>query len=327
KEFIEESKERFSKIICRILDIDEYFTQNNNFRIHKPMVQFSGKEANSILYLFKKNIDAITTEDDVFYSQVAYADPLKYKNNHLITFFLNCAIEEEKQIYGEVKKNVIRALNESKECFKDLYELVHQYKQAGDSKSGENTLLKQFEELERKGVVSESKRYSEFLDILASDILTISSIRAQRMKELEINKSTFENTLKREEYLKKMRSNLEEHFYSFTEEIIVKNKGRDDSSKYGTYRYDLNSLKKQNVVKQMNDFADEDLQFVLSCDNPNVFKFELFVSNVKLAGTELRLDELLRMRYKGEDTFVVKKLIVVYVEGMIDLINEKYFKE
>ncbi|KAG0442513.1 Ras GTPase-activating-like protein IQGAP3 [Dictyocoela muelleri] len=325
--FINESKIRFSKIIDRIIDIDEYFTQSNTFRIHKPLVQFTGKESNSILYLFKKNIDQITDESDNFYSQVVNSNPLKYKNNHPITFFLNCDIEDEKHIYGGIKKSIIQILNESDDCYKDLYDLIHNCKNMKMIKLAKD-LIKQFDDLEKKGIVSESKRYSEFLKILGNDILKISTIRVQRMKELQMNRITFENTLKREEYLLKKRSNLEDHFNSFTQEIILKNNNEEDqNSKYGSFKYDLNDLLTKGVIKRINDFSDEKLEFVLSCDEPNIFKLQVNVSGVTLTSADLRLDELLRMKYKEIESFSINNLIEIYVDKMVELINEYYFKE
>lgn len=312
-------KERFLNIINRIVDIDEYFTQNNEFRIQKPIVQFSGRDANKILGIFRNNIEKVTDSNDKFYKLVVNSNPLKYKNDNPITFFLNCITEEDDKSYGDLKKRVVELILKSKSNEKlnnknDFYELILN-----------SNLKDEFKELELKGIVSESKRYLEFLKLLSEDIMKINSCKNQKIKELEINKKTYENVIKRKEYLEKLSSEFEDFFNTYTEQIIVKK--TDDNSKYGKYSYDFYKLASKNVVKNISEFKEEQMKIYLTCNNPNIFLFEVFANKIKVADYELKLDCLLKMKYKKELSIKVGNVVLIYVDGIVDLINENYFVE
>lgn len=196
--------------------------------------------------------------------------------------------------------------------------------------------------LEERGIVRKDNFYNDMLYSLADDILRIRFSFEERRKNLEIHKRNLNHLREKKFNLEDEMSSIEAYLSSFAESVIRKRnknaKGRED--KYGSFSEKASKLLKQNILIKMNPgSAGEglkynhgnlndcigDISIVFACNEPGVFMVIVLISGEPiLEPFSFRFDELLKMRFKGVETFSVPGVCEMQVEGLVSYLNKKY---
>ncbi|TBT99005.1 Ras GTPase-activating-like protein [Hamiltosporidium tvaerminnensis] len=196
--------------------------------------------------------------------------------------------------------------------------------------------------LESVGILKKSNLYVDMLFMISNDVLVLRSMNEERNSEMLVNKMTLNNLNMKNEYLKEKVRVHEEYLISFAEKMVgIKKKSFfkfEDSrisklnkqSVYGTYVFSANKMKRKNVLLEIYNYNVNQYNgifFLILCDKPNFFCVEMYVMDVLVGdGVSVRLDELLRSRFKGVSDMDYCGVCRFSVKGVLELINECYIK-
>ncbi|TBU00594.1 Ras GTPase-activating-like protein, partial [Hamiltosporidium magnivora] len=196
--------------------------------------------------------------------------------------------------------------------------------------------------LESFGILKKSNLYVDMLFMISNDVLVLRSMNEERNSEMLVNKMTLNNLNMKNEYLKEKVRVHEEYLISFAEKMVgIKKKSFfkfEDSrisklnkqSVYGTYVFSANKMKRKNVLLEIYNYNVNQYNgifFLILCDKPNFFCVEMYVMDVLVGdGVSVRLDELLRSRFKGVSDMDYCGVCRFSVKGVLELINECYIK-
>lgn len=158
------------------------------------------------------------------------------------------------------------------------------------------------------------------LNSMANDIL-VSKHRLQGT-EIELNKETLDDLFEKKSDLESVIVYLRTYLNNLAFSMFTNKSGCCSSkSKYGTYRGNISQVC-GHVYENISN-----VQFEISCNQPLIFNFDLFLNGKKLCESKIiNFDDLLKKKDDGVLCFDSNDVCCISVSPLIDFINKKYIK-